>query len=294
MHFDATGKICLDHIYTQPDPRAYFSTLRELDYCIPQLAKPYFMKLIQECQEFRQILALNVLDIGCSYGINAALLKCNVTMDELYERYCGLDARAQTRSTLLARDRELVRSRNRLKCTRFVGLDVSYSALSYALLAGFLNGAVHADLEERDPTEGQREQFAGTDLVISTGCLGYVSDRTISQVVSASGERKPWMAHFVLRMFPFAPVAEGLAELGYETVHLERVFKQRRFASPGEQSLVLDTLSSVGVDSRGLEANGWLYAQLYISRPRDTKSCSVIDLTSNKESSRSLNYRSRG
>jgi hypothetical protein len=283
VHFDDTGKISLDHIYTQPDPRAYFSTLREFDYCIPQLAKPYFMKLIQECRKSRQILAPNILDIGCSYGINAALLKCDATMGELYERYCGLDARAQTRSTLLTRDRELVRSRNRLKCTRFVGLDISHSALSYALLAGFLDGAVHADLEERDPTEQQREQFAGTDLVISTGCLGYVGDKTIARVVSASGERKPWMAHFVLRMFPFEPVAEGLAGLGYETVHLERVFRQRRFASPGEQSLVLETLSAVGVDPRGLEADGWLYAQLYISRPRGTKGCTVVDLASNKD-----------
>jgi SAM-dependent methyltransferase len=285
VHFDDTGKVSLDHIYTQPDPRAYFSTLRELDYCIPQLAKPYFMKLIQECGMSRRIPAPNILDIGCSYGINAALLKCDATMKELYERYCGLDARAQTRSMLLTRDRELVRSRNRLKCTRFVGLDISRSALSYALLAGFLDGAVHADLEERDPTERQREQFAGTDLVISTGCLGYVSDRTISRVVSASGERRPWMAHFVLRMFPFERVAERLAGLGYETVHHERVFKQRRFASPGEQALVLDTLSTVGVDPRGLEADGWLYAQLYVSRPRGTKGYAVIDLASNKETS---------
>jgi hypothetical protein len=281
VHFDATGKISLDHIYTQPDPRAYFSTLRELDYRIPQLAKPYFMKLIHECRRSRRILAVDILDIGCSYGINAALLKCDVTMDELYERYCGLDARAQTRSMLLTRDRELVRSRNRLNCARFVGLDISRSALSYALLAGFLDGAVHADLEERDPTERQRKQFAGTDLVISTGCLGYISDRTISRVVGASEERKPWMAHFVLRMFPFEPVVEGLAGLGYETVRLERVFKQRRFASTEEQSLVLDTLSTVGVDPRGLEADGWLYAQLYISRPRDPKGCAVVDLAPN-------------
>ncbi|MGH3938055.1 MAG: class I SAM-dependent methyltransferase [Pseudonocardiaceae bacterium] len=294
MHFDATGKVSLDHIYTQPDPRAYFSTLRELGYCIPQLAKPYFIKLIQEYREVRKASALNILDIGCSYGINAALLKCDMTMDELYERYSGTDSCTQTRSTLLTRDRELIRSRNQLEHTRFIGLDVSYSALSYALLAGFLDGAVHADLEAGEFTEQQREQLAGMDLVISTGCLGYVGERTISQVVSAGGEHKPWMAHFVLRMFPFTPVAEGLAAWGYDTVHLEHVFKQRRFASPGEQSLVLDTLSSVGVDPRGLEADGWLYAQLYVSRPRDTKGCSIIDLTSNKKSSRSVNHRSRG
>ncbi len=293
MYFDATGKVSFDHIYVQPDPRAYFSTLRELDYRIPQLAKPYFMKLIQEYRKSQKILAPNVLDIGCSYGINAALLKYDATMDELYERYCGRGARAQTRTALLTRDRELTCSRNRLGSVRFVGLDISRPALSYALLAGFIDGAVHADLEKREFTQRQRDQVAGTDLVISTGCLGYVSDKTILQVVNANGERKPWMAHFVLRMFPFEPVAEGLAGLGYDTVRHERAFKQRRFASPEEQSLVLDTLSAVGADPRGLEADGWLYAQLYISRPRGNEGRVVVDLATNQASPRSKPPRSR-
>jgi carnitine O-acetyltransferase len=277
VQFDATGKVSLDHIYAQPDPRAYFSTLRELDYCIPQLAKPYFIKFIEEYCRSQRNLAPNILDIGCSYGINAALLRYDATMDELYERYCDSDARTQTRSTLLTRDQELARSRNRLTQARFVGLDTSHPALSYALSAGFIDDAVHADLEERDPTERQRQQFAGMDLVISTGCLGYVSHRTISRVVAANGERRPWMAHFVLRMFPFGPVADSLAGLGYETVHLERVFKQRRFASPQEQSLVLDTLRTVGVDPRGLETDGWLYAKLYISRPLGARRSPAVD-----------------
>ncbi|MGP3999407.1 class I SAM-dependent methyltransferase [Streptomyces sp. 8N706] len=278
MRFDATGKVSLDHIYTQPDPRAYFSTLRKLDYCIPQLAKPYFAKLIQEYRESQRVPTPHVLDIGCSYGINAALLKCDVTMDELYERYCDGDAGTRTRSALLTRDREFVQARHRFQRTRFTGLDTSQQALSYALSAGFLDGAVHGDLEEHEPTESQREEFAATDLVISTGCLGYVTDRTISRVVRAYGERKPWMAHFVLRMFPFDPIAETLAAAGYETLQVEGLFKQRRFASPEEQSLVLDTLSSVGVDARDLETDGWLYAQLFISRPRGTNGRTVVDL----------------
>lgn len=267
MHFDATGKVSFSHIYTQPDPRAYFRTLRGLDYCIPELAKPHFATLIQEYRKARRVVAPNVLDIGCSYGINAALLRCDTTMGELYERYCAPDVGTKTRNLLLTRDQALVRSRDRSKCARFVGLDSSLPALSYARLAGFIDVAVHADLETGDPTERQREQLAGTDIVISTGCLGYVSDKTILRVVRANGEHKPWMAHFVLRMFPFKPVADRLAGLGYETVRAEQVFKQRRFASLKEQSLVLDTLSAAGVDPRGLEADGWLYAQLYVSRP---------------------------
>lgn len=269
MRFDATGKVSLDHIYTQPDPRAYFSALRELDYCIPQLAKPHFRKLVQEYRDAYHVETPTVLDIGSSYGINAVLHKCDATMEELYERYCDGDAAGLAPSTLVTRDQELLRRRHRSPNARFVGLDTSHHALSYGLATGFLDDAVHADLEEHEPTEWQREQFSGVDVVVSTGCLGYVTHRTLARVVAAHGARKPWMAHFVLRMFPFEPVEESLARAGYETVHVEDVFRQRRFASDEEQAGVLDTLSSVGVDPRGLEGDGWLYAQLHISRPRD-------------------------
>lgn len=266
MRFDATGKVSLDHIYNQPDPRTYFSALRPLGYCVPQLAKPYFAKLIEEYAESRRVAVPKVLDIGCSYGINAALLKYDATMDELYARYCN----GGDRQDLLARDRELSRSRRPARGIRVVGLDASPNALSYALEAGFLDDAVNADLEEHEPTPQQGAQFAGTDLVISTGCLGYVTERTLTRVVRvvrAQGGRRPWMAHFVLRMFPFDPVERTLADLGYRTVRVEEVFKQRRFASPQEQALVLDKMSAAGVDARGLETEGWLYAQLYLSRP---------------------------
>jgi hypothetical protein len=265
--FYENGKVLLDHIYTAPDPRLYFSTLRKLDYQIPQLAKPHFAALIAELRAARARPGpVQVLDIGCSYGINSALLRCDLDLYELYERYDGLDASTQTLAALVARDRELVRARQRPDQTRFVGLDTSLEALSYAHRAGMIDAVVHADLEQTDPTDTERERLTGTDLVTSTGCVGYVSERTLTRVVRASGGR-PWMAHFVLRMYPFAPIAQALAEFGYHTVQVEGMFKQRQFASAEEQSLVLDTLADLGVDTRGREGDGWLYAQLFISRP---------------------------
>lgn len=283
MRFDATGKVTLDHIYNRPDPRAYFRELRKLDYCVPQQAKPYFAKLIEEYRDARGATVPQVLDIGCSYGINAALLKYDVTMDALYARYCdehlgtgsgsgaGAAARAEeTPEALLARDRKLARSHRPARPLRVVGLDTSGRALAYALEAGFLDDAVHADLEESEPTPRQRAQFAGTDLVISTGCIGYVTERTLTRIVQSMGGHRPWMAHFVLRMFPFDPVERALEDLGYSTVCVDDVFRQRRFASPQEQTQVLETMKEAGVDADGLEADGWLHARLYLSRPSGT------------------------
>ena len=218
-----------------------------------------------------------VVDVGCSYGVNAALLRCDATIDELYDRYGGADGAGLGRDELVARDRAFVRSRRDPEAVRFVGLDRSAPALTYALDAGLLDDAVEADLESGPATEEQRARLAGADIVISTGCLGYVGERTIRQVAEAgrrdprdgpgSSGRLPWMAHFVLRMFSYDPIAESLSELGYETEHIEGVFKQRRFASAQEQALVLDNLSSAGVDPQGLEADGWMYAQLHLSLP---------------------------
>lgn len=261
--FDDTGKVSFDDIYIQPDPRAYFRTLRGLDYRIPELARPHFQELIEEYSSTNGVREPQVLDIGSSYGINAALLRCNASMGELYERYAGLES--ESTDELLVRDRDLVASRSGARA-RFIGLDVSEPALTYGVKAAFLDDAVLADLESNEPTADQRTQLAGTDLVISTGCLGYVGAPTISRVVAATDAR-PWMAHFVLRMFPFDPIADALAAFGYRTIRADGIFRQRRFISAEEQDGVLGTLAKVGVDPTGYEADGWFYAQLYLSRP---------------------------
>jgi hypothetical protein len=257
--FDSTGKVSFDDIYTAPDPRAFFGTLRGLDYQIPQLAKPYFTTVFEKYRAEQRVAAPTVLDVGCSYGVNGALERCDTTMDELYEHYD--DAASLDRAALLDRDRQRVHA----GAVRFIGLDTSAPALEYAHAAGFLDETIRADFEETDPDGEQQALLDGVDLVVSTGCVGYVTEKTLVRI--ARGAR-PWMAHFVLRMFSYEPVAESLAELGYETTSIHGVFRQRRFASSDEQAQILDTLSATGVDPQGLETDGWLYAQLYVSLPR--------------------------
>ncbi|WP_410631801.1 class I SAM-dependent methyltransferase [Amycolatopsis sp. cmx-4-83] len=257
MAFDSTGKISFDHIYTAPDPRPFFGTLRRVDYRIPQLAKPYFAKLIAEHPAERP----TVLDVGCSYGVSAALRRCDATMDDLFAHYTDPAVTALDHASLIEADRARIVGDGG---ARFYGLDASAPALEYALSTGFLDEAIHADLEREDPDSTQRKLLDDVDLVISTGCVGYVTEKTISRI--ARGAR-PWMAHFVLRMFSYDPVAESLAELGYETAEVGGVFQQRRFASAEEQTQILDTLDAAGVDPAGLESEGWLYARLFVSRP---------------------------
>ncbi|GAA5052985.1 class I SAM-dependent methyltransferase [Nocardia callitridis] len=262
---DTTGKASFDDIYDRPDPRDYYATLSALDYRIPELAKPVFQQQIQQYRDELQIAAPTVLDIGCSYGVNAALLRFDTSVDAMAEHYAA--AEGEGRSALIARDRARLAAEDVLPDVRVIGMDASKPALDYALEAGFLHDVVHADLESNEPTDAQRATIASADLVISTGCVGYVTEKTLARVATAHPDRRPWMAHFVLRMFDFAPIETELAALGYRTEQVPGLFEQRRFASDTERSQVLNALSEHGVDTTDREAEGWLYAGLYLSRP---------------------------
>jgi hypothetical protein len=64
--YDNTGKINLDDIYNLPNPVGYFSALAQLDYQIPQRARPIFRRMIAARREARDAQTLRVLDLGCS------------------------------------------------------------------------------------------------------------------------------------------------------------------------------------------------------------------------------------
>jgi hypothetical protein len=119
------------------------------------------------------------------------------------------------------------------------------------------------------------------DLVISTGCIGYIGKKTLKGILDANAPRKPWMAHFVLRMFPFDEIDAALEGFGYVTEKVEnQTFVQRRFASEEEQEQVLHRLSELGIDARGLEADGWYHAEAFISRPiEDRASAGIAELS---------------
>jgi SAM-dependent methyltransferase len=262
---DDTGKVSFDDVYVADDPRPYFRTLRHHDYDIPATARPHFAGLVADLRAARGGVP-TVLDVGCSYGVNAALLRCDVTLAELYERY-GDAAGDAPRDVLLAADRALVRNRPSGTAARILGLDTSAPALGYARDAGFLDGGVVADLESGELTDAQRRVLRDVGLVVSCGCIGYVTEKTLLRVVDAVAGPPPWMAHYCLRMFPFDTIAGHLDDLGYSTTVVGEPVRQRRFASPRERELVLARLAELGVDDAG-ESGGWLYARLHVSVPR--------------------------
>jgi hypothetical protein len=173
---------------------------------------------------------------------------------------------------LLEFDRRYFSSWPRNERASFVGIDPSAPALAYAKAVGLLVAGVASDLEKSDPELDDVPAIEGADLVISTGCVGYVTEKTFTRIMECqSRQRPPMIASFVLRMFPYDDIASAMARYGMVTEKLDGVtFVQRRFNSSDEFNSAIDRLENRGIDPRGKEADGLLHAELFVTRPAES------------------------
>lgn len=132
-----------------------------------------------------------------------------------------------------------------------------------------MDTVLSAKLEDRDPTPSEAEILARTDCVISTGCIGYVTEKTLLRVIDTCGHQRPWMTHCVLRMFALEPYEDALKSRGYRVQRLNQPIPQRRFASRDEKESIIRRLEELGVDPNGFESTGRLYATVLNAYPED-------------------------
>ncbi len=262
------SKANFDDIYLQDDPRGYFSVLGALDYIIPDVAAPIIRQILA-ARKRRYDTAPTVLDIGCSYGINAAVHRYPLSFRRLRRRYVNADMAALSADDLARLDRNYYAGWPETGIARFIGLDVSAPAVRYGVSVGLLEEGIVANLESSTPAPRDIERIRRADVILSTGCVGYVTERTFRAVLGSMA-RAPWVVSFVLRMFPYDAIAEESARHGLVTERLAgATFVQRRFRDVQEFTQCLGNLENLGIETAGLESEGRFQAELFVSRPRE-------------------------
>ena len=252
-------------IYREPDPRAYFRTLMPLNYQIPQQALPVFQAVLAASE--RTGRPRTVLDVCCSYGINAALLRCEVDLREIGARYT--ERTPAVLSELIDADAQFYADRRRRTDRAVFGLDVSSPAIDYGVGAGLLTGGWAEDLEASEPSTELSAGLRDVNMIISTGGVGYIGPRTFDRLVATVGDRHDlWLVIFVLRVFAYDEIAETLTRYGLVTEQVPGLtFRQRRFADTDEFDAANHDVLARGLDPTGKEADGWYHAECFISRP---------------------------
>jgi hypothetical protein len=252
--------------YNNRWPDRYLRAHRQLDYVIPQQARAVFEPLIERCMKARRKKRLKIVDVGCSYGINASLLNHRISLDELY-------VEAATRTGVLSsRDIEKHKAyfaeRPRRDDLSIIGLDPSVRATHYALRTGLIDAAVTSNLELADMSDAEASLIRDADLIISTGCVGYVTDRTFRRLYTAASASRPWVGCFVMHPFSYDGIAETLTAFGLATQEMpELQQRQRRFSTQKEKRTILKSMKQSKMDDRYERSTGYIYASFHLSVP---------------------------
>ncbi|MBN9100662.1 MULTISPECIES: hypothetical protein [unclassified Pseudonocardia] len=258
----AESKADFSTIYTQTDPRGYFRTLRLLDYQVPQHAKPVIEAALEASGN------RTVLDVCCSYGINAALLRLDVDLETLGARAAdparvGLDP-----ESVITSDAAFHAEHLRRPDLTVLGLDASAPAIDYGVRTGLLANGWAEDLESTAPSPALATGLRDVGLVVCTGGVGYVGRDTFARILGAVGAPQQLrLAVFVLRVFDYTEISAVFEPYGLVTEKLPGTYRQRRFADRGEQDAAVHDVRARGLDPTGKEAAGWYHADCWLTRP---------------------------
>jgi hypothetical protein len=245
-----------------------------LEYTIPQHGADIFAQLLK-VRGAGDGHPPKVLDLCCSYGVVATLLRTDLKMRDLYAHYREAATRSLSFEQLAAADQLLLLEHFRADAPRVFGLDVARNAVNYAVAIGALDAGVVENLEREAPSTRLSALMSGVDLITTTGGVGYVTHRTFDRLLEVSSG-SVWVAAFCLRTYDYAPIAQALRTHGLATEKVTRTFPQRRFTGPTEKRWAISQVRSRGVDSTGKEDDGFFHADLYLSRPSNEASTTPL------------------
>ncbi|MGN8119229.1 hypothetical protein [Labrys sp. 22185] len=248
--------------YNRDWPHSYLKAHLALDYIIPDRAKPVFLSIFDRYRSLRQKDRLKIIDIGCSYGINAALLRTDMSLDDLYAAYAAEDGPLAGRRSV--DHRAFFESRSVGADLHIVGVDPSERAARYARSVGLVDAIVTTDLERTEPTVPEKRALEGADIIISTGSVGYATERTFARIYAAARISRPWVAAFVMHPYSYTDIATMLASHGLQSREVLAA-RQRRFSTASEQHGLLEVMQERGFETRLERTTGYIYASFHLS-----------------------------
>ena len=266
------AKACFDNIYTAPTPHDYIAMMAKNGYEIGEQARPYCIAAVELLKKHTEdAWPVQMLDIGCSYGMGSAFVKYGCSFDEMVaffatrapdDPHAACDAmRAWLNVTPAPYD------------VRCVGLDSSKPAIRFAMRAGLLDGGIARDFENPEiiPNAEERSWLRSCNFLISTGAIGYVTERTMTHVVRYAGkdypgEFGPFAVLTILRMFNATPIRDVFEKHGFRFEKVPGIMlPQRRFTDKNERKGVLKILHDKRIDTSGWEDRGKQFAELFIA-----------------------------
>ncbi len=260
-------------IYTQDSPYEYLKEMDRLEYSISDSTKPLYNSIIEQLEETLS-RPINVLDLGSSYGINSSLMKYNLTMSELSDFFLNGSEPTKKETKQFYK-----------KCTsndnmNFYQIDISEEALKFSEEMDLCKKGMNVDLEAEKLN--LLESLPKMDVVIATGCIGYIGYKAILNLLKVIKNRQsnsieseteyiaPIFAFSVLRIFDMEDIEEVFEMYGYSIVKSNiKPIRQRNFSDPKEKTQTISLLHDMKINTKKYEDNGNFYADFYIAKSKN-------------------------
>jgi len=250
--------------YNAPSPRPLFTVYRNLDYKVPYHIEHFLAALTRFARRVNGTQNTTLVDIGCSYGINALMLKHGCRYGGITETILDGDGPGENlQSTLRGRG-------DAVKNMHVIGLDSSVNAIRFCERGNLQDYSFCANLELEEIPAAAVKPLRSANFILSSGVYGYISEVTTRKLVLAVAEREAlWVCNFVLRPIDYSPTIRILDTLGFATETAPVLFPHRRFSSDAEREATIAFIRTSGNDPSPEVSAGYLYTRLYISRSRE-------------------------
>jgi SAM-dependent methyltransferase len=249
--------------YNASSPRPLFTVYRNLDYKVPYHIEHFLAALTRFARQVSDTQSTRLVDIGCSYGINALMLKHGCRYAAIAQKILDGDGPDENlQSTLRGRG-------DPIKDIQVIGLDSSPNAIRYCEQGNLQDHSFCVNLELEEIPVAAAKPLRGANFILSSGVYGYISEVTTRKLVLAVADREAlWVCNFVLRPIDYSPTIRILDALGFATETAPVLFPHRRFSSNAEREATIAFIQSHGNDPSPEVATNYLYTRLYISRSR--------------------------
>ncbi len=265
-------------IYTQNSPYQYLNEMRNLHYRIPDATKPLYKSLAKQLYQNLN-RPINILDLGSGYGINSAILTFDLTMSDLDNFFL----KNEKPPTIKQTKQFFAQQPHRNSKLNFYHIDISAPALKFSEEAGLCKGSLCVNLENDNPN--MPEEFFPIDLVIATGCVGYIGYRSFGRLFEILNEYQakvestqrspritPIFAFSILRIFPIDKITRAFDYYGLTLKKSEmEPICQRRFVNEDEMQQTISLLQDSGIATSNLEEMGSFFADFYVGCPIEKK-----------------------
>jgi len=263
-------KTSFDAAYTALTPHQYLHNMTAVDYRMADYMHPFLTAVVDASVPLPPQSPVRVLDLGCSYGVSGALLKTDCSYQELAQFF--QHETSSEYSSCVAESKRWLESHVARENVEVIGFDSSAEAIRFATASRMIDEGITRNLEENESelTKDERILIRQCDVLLSTGVIGYVTEKTVNLILDELGHDARGLLGAVaiisvLELFDPEPIAQSFAEHGYRFGQLPIRIPQRRFSDEEERKGLLETLRDRGKPTAIQESEDQMFASLYVA-----------------------------